>query len=78
MAKGIEGVVVSTKMNKTVAVRTERKYRHPVYQKVVTRHKKYLVHNEGMNLAVGDKVRILAVRPISKNKHFQVVTKLDK
>lgn len=75
MTKILQGEVVSAKTTKTVTVRIERKYRHPVYSKVVKSHKKYLVHNPELKLNEGDLVTIKEVRPISKNKHYQVVSK---
>lgn len=76
MTKVLQGVVVSTKMLNTVTVKVERKYRHPVYSKVVKSHKKYLVDNPKLKLAEGDLVTIQEVKPISKHKHYQVVAKL--
>jgi len=75
MTKVLQGIVTSTKMNKTVTVRVERKYRHPVYAKVVKSHKKYLVDNPKLKLTEGDLVTIREGRPISKHKHYQVVAK---
>lgn len=75
MTKILQGVVVSTKMQNTVTVKVERKYRHPVYSKVVKSHKKYLVDNPKLKLVEGDLVTIKEVRPLSKNKHYQVVEK---
>lgn len=75
MTKTLEGVVVSTKMTKTVTVKVERKFRHPVYSKVVKSHKKYLVDNPSLKLTEGDLVTIKEVRPLSKQKHYQVVAK---
>lgn len=77
MPKILEGEVVSTKMEKTVVVRVERIFRHPLYKKVIRRHKKYKAHNEKFDLKEGDKVRIKETRPISKEKHFVVVKKLS-
>ncbi|MFY7843112.1 MAG: 30S ribosomal protein S17 [Rhabdochlamydiaceae bacterium] len=68
-----EGTVVSTKMEKTVTVRVERTYRHPVYQKVVTRWKKYYAHNENYNLHTGQRVKIEETRPLSKLKRWRVL-----
>ena len=68
-----EGVVVSNKMQKTVTVRVERTVRHPLYEKVVTRAKKYYAHTEDNNIQVGQKVRIEETRPISKLKCWRVV-----
>lgn len=76
MRKTFIGTVVSAKMNKTVVVRVERKLRHPVYKKVITRHKKYKAHNEELNLKVGDKVEIRETKPISKEKSFIVIKAL--
>jgi len=77
MTKIYEGVIVSTKMKDTVTVRVERKYRHPVYAKVVKSHKKYLAHNDSLKLSVGDEVQIEETRPLSKTKHFRVIKKLE-
>jgi len=77
MTKIYEGTVCSTKMKDTVTVKVERKYRHPVYAKVVKSHKKYLAHNENLKLAVGDEVQIEETRPLSKTKHFRVIKKLE-
>ena len=68
-----EGVVVSTKMQKTVTVKVERTIRHPIYSKVVTRAKKYYAHNENPDIQVGQKVRIVETRPISKMKRWRVI-----
>ena len=76
MRKKFTGKVVSTKMQKTVVVEVERKFSHPIYKKVITRHKKYKAHNENFNLKEGDMVLIEETRPISKEKHFIVVKKL--
>jgi len=67
----INGVVTSNKMDKTVVVEITRKFRHPLYQKVVSRHKRVMAHDEkGCN--IGDEVRIVESRPISKNKRWVV------
>ena len=58
MNKQITGIVVSTAMQKTIVIQTERKYRHPLYLKVITKHKKFKAHNELKDIAVGDKVVI--------------------
>jgi small subunit ribosomal protein S17 len=67
------GVVVSDKMRKTVVVRVERAYRHPVYEKVVRRSRKYYAHDENGAAHVGDTVRIRETRPLSKLKRWEVV-----
>jgi len=67
----INGVVTSNKMEKTVVVETTRKFRHPLYQKVISRHKRVMAHDEiGCN--IGDEVRLVESRPISKNKRWVV------
>ena len=76
MKKILTGKVVSLKMIKTVVVMVERKFRHPVYHKVIVRHKKYKAHNEKLDLKLGDMVKIEETKPISKDKHFIVVEKL--
>lgn len=68
-----KGVVVSNKMQKTVVVKVDRTYRHPVYGKVITRGKKYYAHNESGSLQVGDEVQIVETRPLSKLKRWRVV-----
>ena len=71
-----KGVVVSTKMNKTIVVAVKKIYKDPIYKKAVRRTKKLLAHNELDSLKPGDKVKIKEVPPISKNKHFIVMEKL--
>ncbi len=71
--KILEGVVVSDKGNKSITVVVERKYQHPVLQKVVKSKKKYHVHDEKNLFKVGDKVSIIESKPISKTKKFTVI-----
>ena len=68
------GTVVKTAMQDTVTVRVDRYEKHPKYKKYRVLSKKYLVHNPGNTTQVGDKVTIVAVRPISKRKHFQIAS----
>ncbi len=69
-----EGVVVSNKMQKTVTVRVERTIRHPHFDKVIARAKKYYAHAENSKeIAEGKKVRIVETRPLSKLKRWRVV-----
>jgi len=68
-----EGVVTSDKMQKTVVVTVERRVPHPVYGKMVTRSKKYKAHDEENSAKVGDRVRIMETRPLSKDKRWRVV-----
>jgi small subunit ribosomal protein S17 len=69
----VEGVVKSVKMNKTVIVSVTTMFRHPLYMKAVKRTKRFAVHCEGISVAVGDTVRILETKPISKTKHYKVL-----
>ena len=76
MRKTFVGIVVSTKMQKTVVVQIERKIRHPVYRKVIVRHKRFKAHNELPDIKEGDTVMIRETNPISKDKHYIVVEKI--
>ena len=69
------GTIVSDKMDKTVVVKVERRYAHPLYGKQVTRTKKYHAHDENGEYKMGDTVEIAETRPISKTKAW-VVTRL--
>ena len=73
--KILEGMVVSDKSNKTVVVEVKRKFVHPFYGKVISRSKKYHAHDEQNKYKVGDKVRIIESRPISKLKTWEVLEK---
>ncbi|MBQ8498987.1 30S ribosomal protein S17 [Chlamydia sp.] len=70
------GVVVSSKMEKTVVVRVERVYSHPQYAKVVRDSSKYYAHNE-LDVKEGDTVRIQETRPLSKTKRWRVVERVN-
>lgn len=70
------GVVVSSKMDKTVVVRVERVCQHPRYAKVVKDSKKYYAHDD-MGLSEGDKVKIQETRPLSKLKRWRVIERMD-
>ena len=67
------GVVVSEKMDKTVLVRIDRKVRHPLYRKTVARSNKLAAHGENNDAHVGDTVRVMETRPLSKTKRWRVV-----
>ncbi|VAX17657.1 SSU ribosomal protein S17p (S11e) [hydrothermal vent metagenome] len=66
------GVVVSDKMSKTAIVKVDRRSPHPVFKKVVTRSKRYYVHDEENKLKVGDRVTIVETRPLSKLKRWRL------
>jgi small subunit ribosomal protein S17 len=69
----LQGTVVSDKNDKTVVVRVERRFTHPVLKKTIRRSKKYHAHDEGNVHKIGDIVSIEETRPISKNKRWIVV-----
>lgn len=77
MAQTMIGKVVSTKMEKTVVVSVERKFRHPKYQKVIKRHKRFKAHNEVKGVKMDDYVTIRETKPVSKDIKFMVVEKLS-
>ena len=67
------GTVVAKKMQKTVTVEVERQVRHPLYRKTVRRKQTFLVHDDAEKCKVGDIVRIIETRPISKTKRWRVL-----
>jgi len=69
-----KGTVISSKMDKTVVVRVSRLYRHPVYGKVLSRSTKCYAHDESGQVQVGDEVKIMETRPLSKLKRWRVVS----
>ena len=68
-----QGVIVSDKMQKTVVVQVERTVAHPLYQKVIKRSKKYHAHDEEGQGKVGDIVRIMECRPMSRQKRWRLL-----
>ena len=72
------GKVVSDKMDKTIVVAVERLVRHPVYKRVVRRTTKFKVHDERSQAKVGDKVKIMETRPLSKEKRWRLVEIVEK
>ena len=71
--KTMTGVVVSNKMDKTVVIKVERRFSHPVFKKVVKTTKKYKVHDEKNECLEGDFIRIQETRPLSKEKHWRLL-----
>lgn len=69
----LQGVVVSDKADKTITVKVERRFTHPLYKKTVRVSKKYLAHDPDNRCKIGDQVKIIESRPISKNKKWSVV-----
>ncbi len=78
MRRTLEGRVVSDKMQKTVTVLVERRVKHPVIGKVITRSKKYHAHVEGIVAHTGDLVQIEECAPISKTKAWRVRRVIEK
>ena len=72
------GRVVSDKMDKTVTVLVERQVKHPMYDKIIVRSKKYHAHNDGNQAKAGDLVEIQESRPVSKTKAWAVSKLLEK
>lgn len=72
------GEVVSTKMNKTIVVRVERRFPHPRFRKVVRAFKKYYAHDEKNEAKIGDRVRIQETRPLSKLKRWRFIDLVER
>lgn len=72
------GVVTSTKMNKSIVVSVERKEKHPMYGKFIKKTKKFMAHDEKNESGVGDTVKIMEVRPMSKLKRWRLVEIVEK
>jgi small subunit ribosomal protein S17 len=73
-----EGIVTSNSMEKTVVIEQRRRVPHPVYKRYITLTKKYYAHDEGRICQVGDFVRIMETRPLSKLKRWRVVEVIEK
>jgi small subunit ribosomal protein S17 len=76
--KSRTGLVVSDKMDKTVVVAIERRVPHPIYGKLITRTKRLKAHDEENSAKVGDTVRIVETRPLSKDKRWRLVEIVDR
>jgi small subunit ribosomal protein S17 len=72
------GMVVSNKMNKTILVAVERRVKDPLYQKYIKRTRKFMAHDEKNECDVGDRVRIMETRPLSKRKNWRLVQIIEK
>ncbi|MFO7773424.1 MAG: 30S ribosomal protein S17 [Dehalococcoidia bacterium] len=73
-----EGLVISDKMDKTVVVAVETRKVHPLYKKAIKVSKKYKAHDENNDCKVGDKVKIIETRPLSKEKRWRVTEIISK
>jgi small subunit ribosomal protein S17 len=72
------GKVVSNKMQKTITIAVQRKVKHPIYGKFVKRTTKFMAHDEKNEAGIGDTVRIMETRPLSKNKRWRLVQVIEK
>ena len=72
------GVVTSNKMDKSIVVSVERKEKHPFYGKFVTKTKKFVAHDEDQTCNIGDTVRIMETRPISKRKCWRLIEVVER
>jgi small subunit ribosomal protein S17 len=72
------GLVVSNKMDKSIIVQIERTFKHPVYGKYVKKSNKFVAHDEENDCNIGDTVRIMETRPLSKNKNWRLVEIIER
>ncbi|HDJ34118.1 MAG TPA: 30S ribosomal protein S17 [Bacteroidetes bacterium] len=72
------GVVISNKMDKTVVIAVNRKMKHPIYGKFVKKTTRFMAHDEENTCNVGDTVRIMETRPLSKNKNWRLVEIIER
>lgn len=73
----LQGVIVSDKCDKTVLVKVEERVMHPIYKKYVKLHKKYAAHDENNSFKIGDIVKIIESKPISKTKKWVIQSKVE-
>lgn len=78
LRKVLTGTVVSDKMDKTLVVRVDRRTQHSLYNKVVKVTNKYYAHDENNEARVGDQVKIMEVRPLSKTKRWRLISVLQR
>ncbi len=78
LRKQRSGIVVSNKMDKTIAVAVERRIQHPIYGKYVKKTKKFIAHDEKNECSIGVTVRIMETRPMSRRKRWRLVEILEK
>lgn len=72
------GRVVSDKMDKSITVAADRQIKHPIYGKFITKTTKYMAHDENNEASVGDIVKIMSTRPLSKHKSWRLVSIVEK
>jgi len=78
MRKVLTGRVVSDKMEKTVVVAVETLVKHPMYQRIIRRTRKFKAHDEKNSCRIGDKVKVMETRPLSKEKRWRVIEILER
>ena len=78
MRKTRTGVVVSDKMDKTIVVEIRTRVKHPLYGKIMNRTKRFKAHDENNQCGVGDVVRVMETRPLSKDKRWRLVEIIEK
>lgn len=78
LRKTVVGKVVSDKMEKTIVVAVEDSVKHPLYNKIVKRTIKFKAHDENNEAGIGDRVKIMETRPLSKEKRWRLVTIIEK
>ncbi|MBP7331066.1 MAG: 30S ribosomal protein S17 [Firmicutes bacterium ADurb.Bin373] len=78
MRKVLTGRIVSDKMDKTVVVAVESLVRHPLYQRTIRRTKKFKAHDEENSCRIGDKVKMMETRPLSKEKRWRIIEILER
>ena len=72
------GQVVSSKMDKSIVVSVQRKVKHPIYGKFISKTKRFMAHDEKNECGIGDKVKIMETKPLSKRKRWRLVEVLEK
>ena len=78
LRKTLIGIVESNKMDKTIVVKVETAVRHPIYKKIVKRTYKLKAHDEENVCQIGDKVKVMETRPLSKDKRWRLVEVMEK
>jgi small subunit ribosomal protein S17 len=78
LRKSREGVVVSNKMDKSIVVAVERRVAHPLYKKYLRKTNTFMAHDAENTCQIGDRVRIMETRPLSKHKHWRLVEVLER
>ncbi len=76
--KTLQGIVVSNKMDKTIVISVERYKKHPLYKKYIRTRKKYKAHDERNECSIGDTVKIIECRPLSKAKRWRLIELVKK